>query len=78
MRNKSPALVISFTNVTEALAVEKFCQEQGLPGRIIPVPREITAGCGLAWKAAPEQRESLLEAFSRNGLLYSGDYIVNI
>ena len=28
--------------------------------------------------AAPEQRESLLEAFSRNGLLYSGDYIVNI
>ena len=78
MRNKSPALVISFTNVTEDLAVEKFCQEQGLPGRIIPVPREITAGCGLAWKAAPEQRESLLEAFSRNGLLYSGDYIVNI
>ena len=78
MRSKSPALVISFTNVTEALAVEQFCQEQGLPGRIIPVPREITAGCGLAWKAAPEQRERLLEAFSRNGLLYSGDYIVNI
>ena len=78
MRNKSPALVISFTNVTEALAVEKFCQEQGLPGRIIPVPREITAGCGLAWKAAPEQRESLLDACSRNGLRYAGDYIVNI
>ena len=54
MRVKAPALVISFANVTEALAVEDACKAAGLPGRIIPVPREITAGCGLAWKAAPK------------------------
>ena len=72
MRNKSPALVISFTNVTEALAVEKFCQEQGLPGRIIPVPREITAGCGLAWKAAPEQRKTSWRLSAATGFCIPG------
>ncbi|MFR5149577.1 MAG: DUF3343 domain-containing protein [Ruminococcus sp.] len=28
------------------MAAEKACGQAGLPGRIIPVPREITADCG--------------------------------
>ncbi len=78
MRVKVPALVISFANVTEALAVERFCQEEGLPGRLIPIPREITAGCGLAWKAAPEDRERMCAALEREKLAFSGVYTVNL
>ena len=78
MRVKAPALVISFANVTEALAVENACKAAGLPGRIIPVPREITAGCGLAWKAAPEDREVLVAALNKAGLTYQGVHIVNL
>ena len=78
MRVKAPALVISFANVTEALAVENACKAVGLPGRIIPVPREITAGCGLAWKAAPEDREMLVAALDKAGLTYAGVHIVNL
>ncbi len=78
MRVKTPALVISFANVTEALAVERYCQANGLPGRIIPIPREITAGCGLAWKAAPEDREALSAALDREALKYSGIYTINL
>ena len=78
MRVKTPALVISFANVTEALAVERYCQANGLPGRIIPIPREITAGCGLAWKAAPEDRETLVDALDKAGLTYAGVHIVNL
>ena len=61
MREKKPALIITFPSTAAAMEAESFCLEQGLPGRIIPVPREITAGCGLAWKAPPEaeaQREA--------------------
>ena len=54
MREKKPALIITFPSTAAAMEAESFCQEQGLPGRIIPVPREITAGCGLAWRAPPE------------------------
>ena len=78
MRVKTPALVISFANVTEALAVERYCQANGLPGRLIPIPREITAGCGLAWKAAPEDREALSTALEREALKYSGIYTINL
>ena len=53
MREKKPALIITFPSTAAAMEAESFCQEQGLPGRIIPVPREITAGCGLAWRAPP-------------------------
>lgn len=75
-REKKPALILSFENTTEAMAVEKYCTGNKLPGRIIPVPREITAGCGLAWKALPEEEELLLEALAKANLTWGGKYIL--
>ena len=68
MRMKQRALIVTFATTTAAMAAERFCQGQGLPGRIIPEPREITAGCGLAWKAPPECRDSILKAWLEAGL----------
>lgn len=75
-REKKLALIISFDNTTEAMAVEKYCKENNLPGRIIPVPREITAGCGLAWKALPEEEEILLKAFEEGNLIWHEKHIL--
>ena len=75
-RQKKEALIISFDNTTEAMAVEKYCMENNLPGRIIPVPREITAGCGLAWRALPEDEEVLLLAFKKEKLIWREKYIL--
>ena len=49
MRPKTQKLVITFHTTAAAMAMEKLCHEQGLPGRLIPVPRELTADCGMAW-----------------------------
>ena len=54
LRKPQLRLVITFHTTAEALKTEKLAREQGLEGRLIPVPREITAGCGLSWKAPPE------------------------
>ncbi len=78
MRQKKPALVITFDSTTQAMAAEKFCTEQGLPGRIIPIPREISAGCGLSWKAAPDAKDTLLPAMEGAGLRWSGWRIIEI
>ena len=56
MRKKREQLIITFSTTTEAMRMEKFCQGQDLPGRIIPLPSEISAGCGLAWKTDPDQK----------------------
>ena len=78
MREKKDALVVTFHTTTQAMAAEKFCLANGLPGRIIPVPREITAGCGLSWKADPSDRETLTQAFTEAGLGWAGMYVIKI
>ena len=62
MRLKRPRLIVTFHTTTAAMSMELACTKAGLPGRLIPVPREITAGCGMAWSAPPEARPQL-EAF---------------
>ena len=57
MRKKELKLVVTFHTTTDAMAMEQVCQEQQVAGRLIPVPREISAGCGLAWCTVLECRE---------------------
>lgn len=78
MLPKKLCLVVTFDATVQAMAAEKYCLEQGVPGRLIPVPREITAGCGLAWKAAPDQEEAVLTALKAAGIAYSGAYRLEI
>ena len=59
MRKKELKLVVTFHTTADAMAMEKACKEHGAPGRLIPVPRMISAGCGLAWCAALDEREAL-------------------
>lgn len=59
MRQKEWKLVITFRTTADAIAFEKACKTNGKPGRMIPVPREISAGCGLAWSTVPEEKEGM-------------------
>ena len=77
-REKVPTLIISFKTTTNAIAAEKFFLENELPGRIIPLPREVSSGCGLSWKAKPEEEELLVSALNENGLAFAGTHIVTI
>lgn len=57
MRAKRPYIVLSFGSTVAAMAWEKRCAEKTIPGRLIPLPRELSAGCGLAWRMLPEDWE---------------------
>ena len=61
-RQRTPALVISFQETAQALAAEALFGRLSLPGRIIPLPSRISAGCGLAWCTVPADRADM-EAF---------------
>lgn len=54
--------------------MESCCKAMGAPGRLIPVPGEITAGCGLAWSARPEEREILEQILKECELEAEGIY----
>ena len=78
MRKKTEALVISFGTTTEAMKMERHCEKEGLPGRLIPIPREITAGCGMAWKAKPTEKELLQQAMREAAIRWEGMYTLEL
>lgn len=55
MRVKKTYIVLSFRTTLQAMEWEKQCLAAGVPGRLIPLPHEISAGCGLAWRMLPEE-----------------------
>ena len=54
---KREYLVITFSETTMALYMERICRADQKEGRIIPLPKEISAGCGLAWASENKDRE---------------------
>lgn len=64
MRPKQLRLIITFETTTQAMAAEAFCKSRNIPGRLIPLPREISAGCGLSWSAPAEAREQIENLFA--------------
>ena len=68
MRKKELKLVVTFHTTADAMAMEKACTEQNAPGRLIPVPRTISAGCGLSWCANLSDREAIKAVMREVGI----------
>ena len=49
-------LVVVFDSTASALAFADAAKRAGLAGRLIPVPRSLSAGCGIAWRTRLEDR----------------------
>ena len=48
-REKTMKVVFAFPTTTMAMKMEAAAKAKEAPGRLIPVPRQISAGCGMAW-----------------------------
>lgn len=68
MRKKELKLVVTFHTTADAMAMEKACKEDEIPGRLIPVPRSISAGCGLSWCAPPQEEETVRAEMEKVGI----------
>ena len=76
MREKKEAFIVTFRTTTGAMAMERACRAAGLPGRLIPVPRSITAGCVMCWSAPPDARDALEELVMKEHLDVDGLYAI--
>jgi hypothetical protein len=59
MRKKESRFIIVFPSTTAAMALQSACEKEGLSGRLIPLPPQIRAGCGLAWCCRLADEEKL-------------------
>ena len=78
MRERTERCVVTFRTTAGAMAMEGACSAAGLPGRLIPVPRAVTAGCGMCWAAPPEARRALEELVVKKHLDADGIYAIII
>ena len=68
MRPKTLKLVVTFHTTAAAMAMETLCKAQSIPGRLIPTPRELTADCGMSWRAEVQDRAALAALTKAEGL----------
>lgn len=78
MREKELRLIVTFHTTAEAIAMESACKADSVPGRLIPVPRQISSGCGLSWSMPVEWKEEIEKFMSGHGLHYEemGEYVI--
>ena len=77
MRQRKETWILTFAGTTQAMQMEQYARAHGLPGRMIPVPREITAG----WRpflesSAGRGKKKILAALQTAGLAYEAEYRV--
>ena len=67
-RSKVPTAVASFHITTDALAFKQAAAREGLRGRLAPIPRQLSAGCGMAWLEPNGLPETLEGVAKRSGI----------
>ena len=69
MKKKELRLVVTFHTTADAMAMEKACKGKS-EGRLIPVPRELSAGGGISWSAPLTERSVVEQILSESGIEY--------
>ena len=62
--------VVTFATTTDALAVQAAAKGMALSGRLAPVPRQLSASCGLAWHEPGADAEQLGSALAEQHLRF--------
>ena len=65
------AIYITFPTTTSAMWFEQLAREQNLRGRIVPVPRALSASCGMAWAAPEDEEAKVRKAICENAVHFS-------
>ncbi len=69
-------LIIIFSSTTAALQMEKEANAHKLPGKLIPIPRQLSATCGLAFRSDPDQREALAALAEKHAIETEGFHVL--
>lgn len=61
-------LIVTFDSTTDAMKMEEEAKKAGIPGRIIPLPTQISAGCGLSWRTEPGMKDEIESFMKERGI----------
>lgn len=60
MAKRAPHVVVAFSTTADAMGFQALAANSPtLTGRLAPIPRQISAGCGFAWREPAENEATL-------------------
>lgn len=74
---KGQYCLLTFSSTHHALKAEEILKEEGIDLEVVPIPREISAECGLGMQFPLEQREKAENVLVDNKVHLSGSYTWN-
>lgn len=72
MENKK--LIITFDNVGDAMSSDKVLKKEGVNTKLIPIPRNISAGCGISSLISKNDKEKAIISLDSEKIPYEGVY----
>ena len=69
MTDKPQYMVALFRSVHHVLASEKILKKEGVPHKIIPVPKSISSDCGVCIRFLPENRDRIESLLDKDKIL---------
>ena len=64
MNTHTSYYVILFKSVSYALKAEKILKQEGLPHKLIPVPKQISSDCGICLRFEPSLQDKIKAALT--------------
>lgn len=77
-RIKQNRILFTFPSTSQALYMEQCCKAAKAEGRLIPVPGEISAGCGMAWAVEPKKRRVIEKIVLEKKIIIEGIYDIEL
>lgn len=60
--------IVAFSTTYDAFAFNAACLKRGVDGALITIPRELSAGCGYAWKTPAESADMIVHLLHEENL----------
>ncbi len=76
MKENDDYALLSFPSTHHAIAGEKVVEACNVEARLVPLPPQISAGCGLVLQVKGKDVENVLSIFSKENLLYEDVFLV--
>lgn len=70
-------IFISFSEMYDALQCEKVCRVQQIPGKLVTIPRELSAGCGYAWRSEATYQDIILTLLEEKGVAFEAAHCLD-
>lgn len=72
MSESARYFVALFPSTSDALRAEKALKHQGIPNKLIPVPRHLSSDCGVSLRFKREDFDAAEAAFTASGIRVEG------